>query len=154
MYATVEDLVLVREDEITVLSNRGTSDVLDRAAIETAIGYAGSEVDSYLSPVTPCRSRPGSARGHDGDGGYRPLPADVRRRVRKDPIVTRYKATVAWLKDVASGVVSLSCAGAVSGETSGSVEINPGKGTGNAEPYGSARRRCCDPENGLAGHTH
>ena len=55
---------------------------------------------------------------------YRLTSGDVSE---KDPIVTRYKATVAWLKDVASGVVSLSCAGAVSGETSGSVEINPGQ---------------------------
>ena len=129
MYATVEDLVsLFGEDEITVLSNRGTSDVLDRAAIETAIGYAGSEVDSYLSPryaVPLAPPVPPVVMMVTADiVRYRLTSGDVSE---KDPIVTRYKATVAWLKDVASGVVSLPCAGAVSGETSGSVEITPGQ---------------------------
>mgnify|MGYP002602223991 FL=1 len=54
---------------------------------------------------------------------YRLTSGDVSE---KDPIITRYKSTVAWLKDVASGVVSLPCAGSAPGETADGVEINPG----------------------------
>ena len=59
---------------------------------------------------------PGTAVHHD-NGGEQSV---------KDPILTRYKSTVAWLKDVASGIVSLPCAGSASGETADGVEINPG----------------------------
>ena len=54
---------------------------------------------------------------------YRLTSGDVSE---KDPIITRYKSTVAWLKDVASGIVSLPCAGSASGETADDVEINAG----------------------------
>lgn len=54
---------------------------------------------------------------------YRLTSGDVSE---KDPIITRYKSTVAWLKDVASGIVSLPCAGSASGETADGVEITPG----------------------------
>ena len=128
MYATVEDLAsLFGEEETTLLSNRGLSENMDREALETAIAYASSEVDSYLAaryavplpaPVTPVVMM---------------VTADIFRNRQtsgdvseKEPIVTRYKSTVAWLKDVASGIVSLPCAGAVSEGTSEDVEIDAG----------------------------
>lgn len=127
-YATVDDLIsLFGEDETTVLSNKGGSDILDREALELAIGYASSEVDSYLAgryavplatPVPPVVMMVTADIVR-----YRLTSGDVSE---KDPVAARYKTTVAWLRDVASGVVSLPCAGTASGETSGGVEINPG----------------------------
>lgn len=127
-YATVEDLVaLFGKEEVLLLSTRGTSDEMDRTALETAISYAGSEVDSYLSAryAVPLDPVPPVVMMVTADiVRYRLTSGDVSE---KEPVVTRYKATVAWLRDVTAGVVSLPCAGTTPGETSGSVEINPGQ---------------------------
>ena len=128
MYATVEDLVsLFGEREVITLSTKKKGNAIDREALETAIGYASSEVDSYLAsryavpladPVPPVVMMVTADIVR-----YRLTTGDVSE---KDPIITRYKSTVAWLKDVASGVVSLPCAGSSPGETADGVEINPG----------------------------
>lgn len=127
-YATVENLFsLFGEEEITLLSNRGASPELNREALEAAIAYAASEVDSYLAaryavpltdPVPPVVMMVTADIVR-----YRLTSGDVSE---KDAIVARYKTTVAWLRDVASGVVSLPCAGASSGGASDNVEIEAG----------------------------
>ena len=109
------------------LSTKKKGNAIDREALETAIGYASSEVDSYLAsryavpladPVPPVVMMVTADIVR-----YRLTSGDVSE---KDPIITRYKSTVAWLKDVASGVVSLPCAGSAPGETADGVEINAG----------------------------
>ena len=109
MYATVEDLVsLFGEREVITLSTKKKGNAIDREALETAIGYASSEVDSYLAsryavpladPVPPVVMMVTADIVR-----YRLTSGDVSE---KDPIITRYKSTVAWLKDVASGRRSL-----------------------------------------------
>ena len=127
-YATVENLFsLFGEEEINLLSNRGASQELNREALEAAIAYAASEVDSYLAaryavpltdPVPPVDMMVTADIVR-----YRLTSGDVSE---KDAIVARYKTTVAWLRDVASGVVSLPCAGASSGGAPYNVEIDAG----------------------------
>lgn len=109
------------------VATKGASDEMDRAALETAIICAGSEVDSYFSgryavpladPIPPVVMMVTADIVR-----YRLTGGDVSE---KELVVTRYKATVAWLRDVASGVVSLPCAG-TSEETSDGVVIDPGQ---------------------------
>ena len=105
----------------------GASQGLNREALEAAIAYAASEVDSYLAaryavpladPVPPVVMMVTADIVR-----YRLTSGDVSE---KDAIVARYKTTVAWLRDVASGVVSLPCAGASSGGAFDNVEIDAG----------------------------
>ena len=112
-YATLDQLVsLFGADEIRTLSDRQGTGELDEAVISDALERASSEVDSYLAsryavpladPVPPVVMMVTADIVR-----YRLTSGDVSE---KDPIITRYKSTVAWLKDVASGVVSLPCAG-------------------------------------------
>ena len=129
-YATLDQLVsLFGADEIRTLSDRQGTGELDEAVISDALERASSEVDSYLAsryavpladPVPPVVMMVTADIVR-----YRLTSGDVSE---KDPIITRYKSTVAWLKDVASGVVSLPCAGSAPGETADGVEINNGEG--------------------------
>lgn len=128
-YATVAELVsLFGQRETALLSTHGDSDEVDAAALETAIRYACSEVDSYLSgryAVPLAEPVPPVVMMAVGDiVRYRLTGGDL---TEKDPILARYKATVAWLRDVASGVVSLPCAGAAPEATPGGVGIDCGR---------------------------
>ena len=130
MYATPAQLTeLFGEQETILLSTHGSGDTVDTAALEQAIAYASSEVDSYLAgrcavPLTG--DIPPVVMMVTGDiVRYRLTGSDVSE---KDPILTRYKAAVDWLKQVASGAVSLPCAGAAP-EDAGGVDISAGERT-------------------------
>lgn len=128
MYATVEDLVtLFGEGEIIDLSDRDNDGELDRTVVETAIGYAASEVDSYLSsryavplvdPVPPVVMLAVADIVR-----YRLTSGDVSE---KSSILERYKSSIAWLREVAAGKVALPCAGAMP-NTGGNFQIDAGE---------------------------
>lgn len=128
-YATVEELTaLFGGREMALLSTHGDSEELNAEALERAIGYACSEVDSYLASryaVPLAEPVPHVVMMAVGDiVRYRLTSGDL---TEKDPILARYKATVAWLHDVASGAASLPCAGAAPETASGGVDIDCGR---------------------------
>lgn len=117
MYASPAQLVeLFGEQEMIMLSTHGMGEHVDEDALTQAIRYASSEVDSYLSgryAVPLSGDIPPVIMMVTGDiVRYRLTGADVSE---KSPILARYKAAVDWLKNAASGVISLPCAGTAPG---------------------------------------
>lgn len=127
-YATPEDLVsLFGIREITILSNHDDGGDLDREAIERAIVYAQSEVDSYLCGRYPTPLKPPVPQivmMVIGDiVRYRLTSGDI---TEKDPITERYKRAIAWLKDVAAGIAELPGPDDDSGDGTGGVFVQTG----------------------------
>lgn len=128
-YATVEDLTaLYGAREVALLSSHGDSEHVDAAALQRAIAYASSEVDSYLAgryAVPLADPVPHVVMMAVGDiVRYRLTGGDL---TEVDPILARYKSTVSWLRDVAAGVVCLPCAGVAPGTEPGGAQINAGR---------------------------
>lgn len=128
-YATPEELVsLFGLREITELSNHGDGCDLDRAAIERAIEYAESEVNSYIGVRYPAPLKspvPQIVMMVVGDiVRYRLTSGDI---TEKDPITERYKRAIAWLKDVAAGIAELPDQEDGEGAGTGSVFIESGR---------------------------
>lgn len=128
MYASPTQLIeLFGEHEVSVLSTHGMGETVDDAALTQAIEYASSEVDSYLAgrySVPLSGAIPPIIMMVTADiVRYRLTGADVSE---KSPILTRYKSAVDWLKNVASGFISLPCTGAAP-EPAGGVDISAGE---------------------------
>ena len=130
MYATVEDLVsLFGEREVITLSTKKKGNAIDREALETAIGYASSEVDSYLAdryatPLSDSDPIPPVVVSVTGDiARYRLTGGDIRDT---DPIRERYTKALNWLRDVADGKAGIPGLPPAGTETPGAVLLEPG----------------------------
>lgn len=107
-YATVADLVAAfGEVEIIQLTDRAGLGTVDDAVAQEALDRASSEADSYLEaryPV-PLGSAPKALVATVCDiARYRLSGGDSPET---DPIASRYKLAVAWLRDISRGLASL-----------------------------------------------
>ena len=105
-YATKQDLIeRFGEAELLGLAESETHDTLDDSRITTALADASRHIDSYIRmrrsvPVEPV---PGVLVGACADIARFKLHDDHA----PEEVADRYKATIAWLKDVAAGKASL-----------------------------------------------
>ena len=141
-YATVEELTaLFGGREMALLSTHGDSEELDAEALERAIGYACSEVDSYLASryaVPLAEPVPHVVMMAVGDiVRYRLTSGDL---TEKDPILARCPCPVRGQRRKPRPAAWTLTAGARIG------------GAGNAGPDANQRRRCGAPQGGVARH--
>lgn len=105
-YATCNDLIKrFGEDELLGVAESETHGTLDKFRVETALSDASRHIDSYLRlrrsvPVDPV---PDVLVGACADIARFKLHDDHA----PEEVAKRYKATIAWLKDVAAGRASL-----------------------------------------------
>lgn len=110
MYATIDQLrARFRTDMLVQLTDEAGAGVIDVEVTTTALTDASSKIDSYLKatyalPVSPA---PDVLIGICCDIAVYAL----YRAAAPDAIKARYDAAIAWLKDVAKGVVKLDVAG-------------------------------------------
>lgn len=127
VYATPEELIdLFGQREMALLSTHGDSGEPDREALCRAIECAQSEVDSYLATryaVPLAQPVPQAVMMVVGDiVRYRLTSGDI---TEKEPITERYRLAIAWLKDVAKGLVALPCQGVE--DAAGNVALDCGQ---------------------------
>jgi len=134
-YATVADLTaLYGEQEVIVLTDREerenaeeTAGTVDATVALEALQRASSEADSYLAAryPLPLASTPQALAS---------VVCDIARfrltggeTTETTPIADRYKAAIAWLKDIASGRAVLPGVATVAAGGVGGVEFNAGR---------------------------
>ncbi|MEG1610829.1 MAG: DUF1320 domain-containing protein [Bilophila sp.] len=112
-YATSEQLIRqFGSEEMTLLSDRQGTGVLDETVLLDAIRRAESEVDSYLAdrysvPLVHTAEKPVPqvVTSITGDiARYRLTGGDIRD---SDPVRTRYVDALNWLRGVCDGTISL-----------------------------------------------
>jgi len=134
-YATVADLTaLYGEQEVIALTDREeranaeeTAGTVDATVALEALERASSEADTYLAVryALPLASTPQALAS---------IVCDIARfrltggeTTETTPIADRYKAAIAWLKDVASGRAVLPGVATVAAGGEGGVEFNTGR---------------------------
>ncbi|WP_027181645.1 gp436 family protein [Oleidesulfovibrio alaskensis] len=107
-YATIDHLIAAFGlDEVIAVTDRAQSGEPDTAVALGALEEASSEADSYLSVryALPLQAVPPVLRTAVCDIALYRLTGGPATQT--EVIATRYKAAVAWLRDVASGRASL-----------------------------------------------
>ncbi|PKN07499.1 MAG: DUF1320 domain-containing protein [Deltaproteobacteria bacterium HGW-Deltaproteobacteria-8] len=103
-YATVADLLAAfGEQEVIALADREDTGAVDDTVALEALERASSEADTYLAAryQLPLSSTPKALVAVVCDmARYRLTGGETTETT---PIATRYRAAVAWLKDVAAG---------------------------------------------------
>lgn len=126
VYATVADLIAAfGEQEVTALADREDTGTVDDTVALEALERASSEADTYLATryQLPLSSVPKALVAVVCDmARYRLTGGETTETT---PIATRYRAAVAWLKDVAAGRAVLP--GVAATPAGGGVEFNTGR---------------------------
>lgn len=127
-YATVADLLAAfGEQEVTVLTDREDTGMVDGTVALGALERASSEADTYIAAryALPLQSVPQALAAVVCDiARYRLSGGETTETT---PIADRYKAAVTWLKDVAAGRAVLPGVATNAPGGEGGVEFSTGR---------------------------
>lgn len=132
-YATVVDLIAAfGEQEVTALTDREGRPEADVGTVDSTVALealerASSEADTYIAAryALPLSNTPQALVAVVCDiARYRLTGGEA---TETDPIAARYKAAVAWLKDVAAGRAVLPGVAAIPPGGEGGVEFSTGR---------------------------
>ena len=104
VYATQAELTdYLGLADLIAISDRDLSGEVDADAISAALADASSTADSYLAPWLPLAAVPLVLRRHT----MAIATYSLANNAQTDDHRRRYEDAIAWLRDVAKGVVSL-----------------------------------------------
>lgn len=134
-YATTDDLISAFGlNEMIAISDREGDGVVDGSVTLEALTRASSEADSYIAAryTLPLSSVPEALKSAVCDmARYRLTGGEASQT---DVIVERYKAAIAWLRDISTGRAVLPDAMA-SGDVTDGVFISHGRRHWERGPY-------------------
>ena len=118
VYATVADVTTaIGESDLLAISDRDGSGEVDADSVEAALAEASSTADSYMAPWLPLADTPAVLRRHVVAIAVYSLAGNAET----DDQRRRYEDAIAWLRDVAKGVVSLGIPPAAEAPSTSSV---------------------------------